>query len=301
MRKLPKTLAAFTILSLIYVILGATLPPNSPTVQTYHLSVTEYHVLTVLVSIPLIAVWFAAFYGYARLQEYVALVDKSADGPALGRIATGLKYLAWGLPISSLLTAILGGIVHSHPGLTNAAFIIIHYVPVIVSLIAFAYIGNGSRALIDLLKHRASLYLNRWFLVALTIIGVLFSYFTIQTGQLHTPNAYYLPMWLILFTIVVPYLFAWFMGLIAAYEIYFYSRNTKGLLYRRALWLLAVGILITILTSIMFQYLQSDTTRLRRITFNWFFLGVYVLLLLYATGFLMITAGVKKLRKIEEV
>src|SRR4051794_39908863 len=72
-KELPRTLIAFSVLSVIYIILGAMLPPNSPTVQAYHLSTTEYHVLTLLVSIPLIAVWFAAFYGYARLQEYVAL------------------------------------------------------------------------------------------------------------------------------------------------------------------------------------------------------------------------------------
>ena len=108
-------------------------------------------------------------------------------------------------------------------------------------------------------------------------------------------------MWLILLTIIIPYLYAWFMGLFAAYEIFLYSKQTKGLLYRRALTFLSGGFVITIISSVILQYVQSDTTRIRRISFNWLFVGIYLLLLIYASGFLLIGKGAQRLKRIEEV
>jgi len=300
-RQLPRTLLACTALALLYVILGLALPPNTPTVTAYNLSITEYHILVLLISVPLIAVWYAAFYGYARLQEYVTIVGTAPDGRPLNKIASGLKVLAWGLPLSSIISSLGGGIVHSHANLAAVSFIIIHYLSLLISLIAFAYISTGSRGLMDLTKTYPTLSAVRWLLVVLTIIGVIFSYFTINAAHLPSPNPYFMPIGWVLFTLLVPYLFAWFMGLLAAYEIYLYSRRAKGLLYRRALAYLALGILITIIISIVFQYIASDTMHLRKITFSWLFLGIYVLFVVYAAGFVLISAGVKKLRKIEEV
>jgi hypothetical protein len=91
------------------------------------------------------------------------------------------------------------------------------------------------------------------------------------------------------------------MGLLAAYEIYVFSKHTKGLLYKRALNSLAAGITIAIMTSIVLQYIASDTTHIRKITFNALLLGVYLLLTVYAAGFGLIALGAKRLKKIEEV
>jgi len=300
MNKLLKTLVAFSALSLLYLVLGITLPPNTPTIQTYHLSITEYRVLVLLVCIPLIAVWFATFYGYALLDEYVATIRKTPEGKAYAAIAKGLRYLAWGLPVISIISTLLGGVVHSHTQFANDAFVVVHYLPLVVAMLAFWQIGTGSRALTDIHNVRPSGVATRWLFGSFTCIGVLFTYLTIRTAE-SVPNPYHLPMWLILLTIIVPYLYAWFMGLYASYEILLYNKRSRGLLYRRALNNVATGIVISIVTSVIFQYTQSDTTRLRRISFSWVFFGIYLLLALYASGFLLIGRGAKQLKKIEEV
>jgi len=300
MNKLPRTLVAFTLITLFYLVLSIALPPNSATIQSYHLSVTEYRVLALLVGIPLVAVWFASFYGYARLDEYVASIQRTQEGRAFALIARGLRYLAWGLPIISIVTTILGGIVHSHNSFANTAFIIAHYLPVIIAIAAFWQVGNGSRLLTEIAKVRPTNSATRTMFASFTLLGVFFTYVSIRTAQSAT-DPYHLPMWLILLTLIVPYLYAWFMGLFASYEIVLYSQRSRGFLYSRSLRDMATGIIVTIVTSVLFQYTQSDTTRLRRISFSWVFLGIYLLLMLYASGFLLIGHGAKQLQKMEEV
>ena len=300
MQNSTRTFIAFSILAGLYLFLNIVLPPNSPTIDAYNLSNTEYRVLVLLVGIPLVVVWFASFYGYALLMRYTEVLKRQQEAAAFYSIAYGLRLLAWGLPIIAIISTILGGIVHANIELADTALIIVHYLPVVVSVASFWFISNGSRKLTELSRTRPSHMATRLLFGMFIIVGVLFSYVTITTAS-HDSNPYHLPMWLILLTIIMPYLYAWFMGLYATYEIYLYSLKTKGVLYRRALSSLVTGIILTIITAVIFQYTQSDTLRLRRISFSWVFVGIYLLLTLYAAGFLLIARGAKRLKKFEEV
>ena len=300
-RNLPKPLVAFTALSIAYIVLCFALPPNTATTSAYNLTYTEYRILLVFINIPILVVWFAAFYGYGKLDEYVALVKKAPNGKPLADISNGLKFLAWGLPITSIVSMALAGVTHATPGITSFTIITTHYMSLLVAILAFTCTGIGSWRLTDITHIRPSLAMTRWIFASFTFVGVMFTYFTITASQTQHPNPFRLPMWLILLTIVTPYLYAWFMGLFAAYEIFLYSKQTKGVLYKQALTCLAAGIMITIVSSVMFQYLLVDTTHIRKISFSWMFIGVYLLLLMYAGGFLLFSTGAKRLKKIEEV
>jgi hypothetical protein len=298
---LPKPLVVFTALSLLYLVLSLVLPPNQPTLHAYHLSSSEYRILILFLNIPIQVVWFAAFYGYGKLDEYVTLVRKAAHGQPLATISTGLKFLAWGLPITSIISVILTAMANQWPGMTGFMVVTTHYLSLLVAIFAFSYMAVGSRGLADIANIRPSFNALRWVFVLFTLFGVMFTYFTITSTQKEHPNPFYMPLWLILLTIITPYLYAWFMGLFAAFEIFLYSKQTKGVLYKRALMYLASGFVITIVSSVAFQYLLVDSTHLKRISFSWLFIVIYMLLLLYATGFLLISTGAKRLKKIEEV
>jgi hypothetical protein len=301
MKRLSRVFLSYIILAVIYLLLGIFLPVNTATAQTYHLSVTEYKVLVFLVNIPTIVVWFAVFYGYGTLESYSRAIRKTSDGKAFSAIAQGLKWLAWGLPIGSIITSVLGGIVHGSPELATPAFIIVHYVPLVVSLFAFTYISKGSRSLMQIIRNRFTSHSIRGLVITFAIISVLFTYFTIENVQGSVQNPFFMPMWLVMITIVIPYLYVWFLGLLAAYEILLYGKRSKGLLYKRPLNYLAYGTGLSIIVTIVLQYLESDTTHLRKITFNALYVGVYMLLILYAVGYGLIALGAKRLKKIEEV
>jgi hypothetical protein len=299
--KPTQTFVSFSILSLVYVLLSIGLPPVAATLKAYHLSATGYRVLVLLIALPVVAMWFAAFYGYAQLEQYAQTIKKTPDGKAFASIGRGLRWLAWGLPITSLAGNVLGGVAHEYPHFGSMAIIVTHYTSLIISVIAFTIINTGTRGLTDATGKQPSLAATRGLMVSFIFLAITYCYVTIRTVQTQAANPYQLPMWLILLTIVIPYLYAWLMGLLASYEISLYRRHIRGVFYKRALNLVAGGMGLTILSSIVLQYLTSSSPYLRRINLNWVLLIVFAVLMLYAAGFLLIAVGATKLKKIEEV
>jgi hypothetical protein len=269
----------------------------------YHLSNAQYHVLIMAIILPLVAIWFAAFYGYAKLKEYSQAVQKSREGPAFRLIAHGAAWLAWALPATSISSVIFTSIANVHPGFHAAAIIIDNYISLALGLIAFIIISRGTRALSDTVHTGTSLFGFRNLIALFITIGVVFCYLTLNniTASHNDGNPYHLPVWLLLLTIIVPYLYAWFLGLLAAYEVGMYSKNVKGVLYKQALNLLALGIVGVIITSILIQYLSSLSESLSHLTLNYILIVIYILLIVYCIGYVLIALGAKKLRKIEEV
>jgi hypothetical protein len=112
---------------------------------------------------------------------------------------------------------------------------------------------------------------------------------------------YHMSIWLILTTLAAPYIFMWFTGLPATYELYRYSRKVRGIVYRKSWGLLAFGIGWLIVVSIGLQYLSTVTGRLGNLSIYWLLIIIYSLLLVLCIGFILIATGTRKLRKIEEV
>lgn len=290
----------YTAFAFLYILLAIVLPPNTAIIQTYNLSATEYHVLMVLVGLPMVAVWFAAFYGYIRLAQYAQIIRKHREGKAFAHLASGVKWLAWGLPLCANLNAILGGIAHSYPSFLSAGIIISHYTFLLIALMSFTAMANGARELADINGSLPAKPVLRFLLLGVVILCVAYTYVTTHAITKHN-NPYHLPMWLILFTIIIPYLYAWMMGLVAAFQIAAYRNSVSGLLYKRALSMLASGTMLAIFSAIVFQYVTSSSAYLRRIHLNGSLLLIYLVLVVYAIGLIMIARGAERLRKIEEV
>ena len=299
-------LSRYVILVIVYILLIFLLPGNKAFMQEHRLNVTEYHVLQFLVGLPLMGIWFMAFYGYAKLEEYTLSIRKTPEAIGFSRLTQGSAWIAWSLPVHSIISLSTRAIVSSHPGFTSAAAIIINYVDLVFPLVGFTLIGMASRHLFD----RAKMSLSSASIRGLTILflagGVLYCYLTFRqftgTGLTATNNPYHLPVWLTVLTIVVPYLYAWFAGMLAVYELVAYGRHVRGVLYRQAMHILVVGLFTMILGSIAFQYTRSfqpaNTAHL--------VLGLYLIFSLMfqvisGIGFMMIALGATRLKKIEEV
>jgi hypothetical protein len=93
----------------------------------------------------------------------------------------------------------------------------------------------------------------------------------------------------------------WFIGLFAAYEIHLFRKTVRGILYKKGLELLSIGIGMAVLSSISIQYLTSLLGRLNRLSLSTTLLIIYSLLVWLAAAYILIALGAKKLRKIEEV
>jgi hypothetical protein len=295
----------YSLLAVVYVLLILLLPANSQAMQAYSLSAVEYRVLYMAVALPALVVWFAAFFGYAKLQEYVCSIKGSPEANAFDRLATGCRWLAWSLPIPALVAINLNAIADAWPAFHPAAIIIINYTTLILSVIAFSIIGMASRELVSQAKSRFTIASARSIMLIFVAGGVLYCYLAFrrfEPGSLgSTNNPYFLPIWLMLLTVIIPYLYAWFVGLLATYEITTYSKQVRGVLYKQALHLLVGGLVAVIIGSIALQYISSVQPPSGHLALNYRLLFITLFRVVDGVGFALIAIGALRLRKIEEV
>jgi hypothetical protein len=102
-------------------------------------------------------------------------------------------------------------------------------------------------------------------------------------------------------SVIIPYLYAWFVGLLAAYEIMLFSRHSKGVLYRQSLSLLALGLVVIIASSIALQYMNSIQPRVGHLMLSYHLIITSIFRIIGGGGFVLLAVGANRLKKIEEV
>lgn len=288
-----------------YLVILLALPPNSITMQNYDLTATEYKILRLAIILPSMAVWLAAFWGVSKLRQYCQAIRGSTEGEAFCSLLTGCTWLAWSLPVTAFSSLILGTLASEHEGLRPLAAIVTNYLSLLLPLIAFIIISTAARGIVGRSRVNLTYAGARFLMLFFLIAGVLYCYLTFGhldlTSLSSTQNIYYLPVWLIVTTLMVPYLYAWFTGIVAAYEIALFALNTKGVLYRRALSYLVTGIVLVIASLIAIQYLSSVQPSTYQFTLDLKLVLSVVFRLLGGVGFLFLAMGATRLKKIEDV
>jgi hypothetical protein len=105
----------------------------------------------------------------------------------------------------------------------------------------------------------------------------------------------------VLLTIVVPYIYSWYLGLLAAYELHIYTKKVKGIIFRKSWNTVAFGIVWIIISSIMLQYFATVSAKLNDFSLQTVMLLIYSLLPIIAVGYVLVAIGAKRLTKIEVV
>jgi hypothetical protein len=301
---LKRSLYACAILSVVYAGLILCLPGDQETIETYDLTTLKYRLLIMSIVLPYIAIWFAAFYGYAKLREYADAVKSTREGSAFLTISKGALWLALSLPVTSITSGVLTKLADRHPGFLASSEVISHYIAVVFAVIAFSYLSKGARLLMDTIKSkRPPFIVIRILTFGFMVLGASYCYVTftnIVDGQNGAP--YYLPPWILLLTLVVPYLFAWGQGLLATAELNTYKNAVAGLLYKKALRYISWGFLGAIFSSIVIQYITSVLgTKTNNLSLRVLLITLYLVLFVYAVAFVSIALGAKKLKRIEEI
>jgi hypothetical protein len=289
----------------LYVVLIFLLPASRETMRAYHLSAFEYRIILLAVTLPQLVAWLVAFEGYARLRQYVYAIRKTREGVHFDKLATGSAWLAWSLPLPVILALLLNALASSWTALYPASIIIGNYFNLLLPLVAFSLIGTASRGLVSHVKIRFSLANIRTIMLVFLVGGVSYCYLTFKhfdPGSLgSTHNPYFLPIWLMVLSVIIPYLYAWFAGLLAACEITLFSQHTTGVLYRQALHLLAIGLVVIIVSSIALQYMNSVQPLVGHLVIDYQLVLASIFRIIDAGGFVLLAAGASRLKKIEEV
>lgn len=288
------------IILVLTAILALVLPVNTVALHRLHITLPVYREAVLSLLLPLGIIWFSAFYAYEKTGQYAEALRKTDEGRAFAHVARGLQLLAWGLAIATILSLVLSGVTASVPKLQAARTIIDNYVTLIFPLVGFTIIGIGARQLAQTVKASFTLRALRILFVILVLIGVFFTRYALF-NHYTSGNPYQLPIFFLLTTIVAPYLYTWFVGMLAAYDLQNYAHKVKGVLYQQALNLLALGITIVIVSSIIIQYMTTLMNGTDNLSFGAILLLVYGLLIVEAAGYALIAYGAKRLKRIEEV
>jgi hypothetical protein len=276
------------------------LPAPAPaTLLQYHVSALGLRLLDLTIILILAGIWFAGFYGYAKLQMYTGLIRGGKDGKQVTKLTKGIFLLVMWLPVSSVISAILNYLAVKRPGLLPAVAIINIYVNLLFPFLGFFIISQGARGLSELVRQRPTFRASNALAVIVIYIGLV--YYRLVATTDHRTAIYHMPIWLILIAVVAPYVYMWSIGLLAAYEVYLYRQKVAGIVYRKSWSLLALGLCWLIVVSIGFQYLTTLSARLGHLSIYWLLVIVYSLLLVLSVGFVLVALGARNLQKIEEV
>lgn len=308
MKKRQFPLGLFLVLVISYLLISFFLPLNEATREAYNLNISQARILAFLGILPVFGVWFAALFGWNLLRKYADAIKRSNEGKAFKKIADGVMILTLGLIVRSFSSLILTGISSAYWDFHPASVILQNYITLIFPLVAFWLILTGSRQLLN--NSGGSVHIDanesakrtRLLTFIFAIIAVAYSYSVFSLNGIGNTNSYFLPTFLLLLTIVIPYLFTWFSGLNAALDLTMHAKLTKGHLYRRSLNSLAAGLITLIVASIILQFLNSlFIASLGMISINFVLLIDYLLLFVMVMGYLLLAFGTRGLTRIEEV
>jgi hypothetical protein len=289
----------FVVLTLIAIGLALGLPVDPKAIEHMHTSSGAFRLAVAVLLIPYVLIWYAAFYAYAKLQEYSRLIKTTKDGAAFHKIAIGMGALAFALVVPTIISLILHSIAGQHPSFKAASVITVNYLTLFSALAAFLLLFNGARLLLrtvrngilklDIRKHAP------WFL----LLAITFSHLTIENYYQHNP--YHVGKWVLITTFIVPYIYTWMVGLLCAYELYWYAKTVKGLLYRRAIKRFAQGLAVVVAGSIIIQFVNITILQRVNTSLTHVLLLDYVVLTIVIGGLFLMALGTKKLKKIEEL
>jgi hypothetical protein len=285
-----------------YAIVSLFVPLSRETRQAYNLSLTQAHIISFIAVLPLFVVWYVAFYCYGVLQKYAHTVRKGPEGEAFQKIADGVMVLSWGLIVQAFASLILGNVADQTDSFRSVTIILQNYITLAFPVVAFTLIASGTRKLLPAKHGYNTLPSSRLLIVTFAVVAAVYSYLIVHLHHKSGYDPYHLNSFWLLATIIVPYLYAWLSGLVAAFDVSLHARVTHGLLYKRSLKLLSAGMIILIAASILLQYMNSlFLSDSAGTSINAVLLVDYILLFGMAIGYVMMISGVRGLQKIEEI
>jgi hypothetical protein len=292
----------FIALVVLYLALQFGLPVSEETLQQYDLTQAKAKMLYTTISLPFAGVWLAAMYSFRRFRSYAEMIINDKEGPGYMRLADGLTLLAFSLPLTSLTGTILTYLGDQIQGFEPTSVIIRNYLTVLLQLIAFILISQGVGKLWDTVRPRVTERYPRFWSLIIIVISSLFTW-VITARAVSNPNeeVYYLPAWLIVTTLTIPYLIAWYKGGLAIWRLHVYGKKVKGLVYKEMLSKFVAGMTVIVGLSIALRLLVTLSERLNRLNVTPLLVIIYVLIAFYVLGYGLVARGARQLKKIEEV
>lgn len=244
-------------------------------------------------------IWWIALRAARDFMGYIQEIKTSTDGRGMSDIAWALMWLIVYIVLVPLTTTLAEVTQHHH---YNSLLVFLHnHLPVLAMILAVGYLYRGSRRLVALTGRP----LNRTWLILTTglylIVAGLFIWHFLDAAPHIFEGApivrFVLPLRVLMFTYALPHVVAWFVGVMAIFNLWHYSTQVEGSIYRRLFSNLYRGIFLVFAGTFIAQLLIASTVTLS--SFNAGAAIVYVVLLTATVGYVLIYKGVNQLVKVE--
>lgn len=308
MKKHRWLLALFVMFAGIYILQTFVIPSDQSAVARYKLSYSTTQILRLSVFLPIMFVWAMALKGYIKLDKYATLLADSREYYAWRNIARGVLIMALSLPLSAIVSNMATSIYHNNPSLTPKMVIINNYIMLTILSAAILFFYRGARHLYagPVVKR------DRWsygplYLLVFLLISSMFVYLNLTNEARQFPTssasvaAYYLPDWLLMTTVLIPYVWVMYAGIKSVEFIHAYRRYATGSIYKSSLRSLAIGLALVISSWIAQRFLLLLITAFDTFALQYLLAVIYCLIFLIGFGYTLIARGATKLTKIEEV
>ena len=290
------------VLAIAYVALSLLSP-----VKPNHFNLTDIQVrlLQLTFVVPILVIWFLIIFGGVRFKNYALLIKGSDEARGTNLVANSLLLIGFGgiaVSIFNLGRNFIGA------QFTEEFTIAHNLFNVLVQVTSYGLLYFGSTHLLKSIgvkgaDARKSIYPQLTMAVAIAAYSALMflNPYRNSTPDPATYNSFYLPDGLLLVLVVIPYVLSWSLAVGALVNLRTFAAEVKGFVYREAIRRLVMGMTIVVSFAIALAMLSTLSGLFADSSLKFVLGFIYVILLLYAAGFLVIASGARKLARIEEV
>ncbi len=302
-----KYFIALSVLWIIYAALSVS-APGAGAVTRYGITTTQGNMIRATVLLPSLFIWLTALYAVLRFRRYAKLIGDSPEAAGFKRVSDGLVMLLSALVVPGLVSIAAqyypdSFVMQKTISITRNYLTIAFYLAAFWSLLEASRnwqqsIGDGNKEN----KGMRTAVLMAVGVLAVVYVWAVFhnSIRTVSNDPLIKPT-YYLPDWLIVLTVIFPYMVIWIWGSLTVVNIRGLIQQVRGSVYRKAFSFITYGLITIVGLLIGLQFLTQAGTVLGRASLGFVLLVIYALLIIIAVGYLFLAKGAKQLSAIEEI
>lgn len=280
--------------------------PDSAVLEQFGIARESVIWINLSSALPFMLIWLLGFYAFVKLRQYSKRIRDDSDGLGFHFISIGFGISAIGIPVVFVISRWMLNAINVDLIPTSVATIVSTYLVLFVTLVSFILIAVGAHKLYRSIES-PSIALWRWISggTALAMIGIIYTYFAFSNPSRNYPrtegaSSYFLPDWLILTTIVMPYLATLASAVTAVILMNIYRINVGGTLYRKAIGNINVGLIFSISALSISQFVEALGDTLVAQGFGAILALIYIMLLVLIIGNVLLARGAKRLSKFEE-
>lgn len=282
--------------------------PANLMITRYGVTLAESNLIRASILLPQLFIWVASLYAVLRFYKYTSFLRGSAEGTGFKKIALGLHLLFWVLIIPSVINLISAYNPDAFD-IQRATIIARTYITIGFYFAAFWNLYHGTSLLVRTVTINEQMRVNGYKTLAIIMaafatfyVWAVFhnNYRTISDNPMINPT-YHLADWLIILTIIIPYLILGVMAGLTLVNLRGFANAVQGIIYKKAFSSVLYGLMVIVLLTGGLQLMTQAANAFGGASLKIILLVVYLLLFFIALGYLLLAKGARHLTSIEEV